>query len=184
MRKVLVIGSSGAGKSTFARRLGERTGLPVIHLDTLYWRAGWVATPPGEFDPAVDALLAHDRWIIDGNYSRTLERRLAACDTVIFLDPPRRVCLWRALKRQVRYLGRARPDMAPGCRERLTWEFVRWIWTYPRLRRPKILGMLREREGDREVVILRSSADVERFLARSGGGEDDGLPSAASRLNP
>src|ERR1051325_11561095 len=118
MRRVLVIGSGGAGKSTFAARLGERTGLPVVHLDAHYWRAGWRETPREEWDARVDELLAADEWIIDGNYGGTLARRLAACDTVIFLDLPRTLCLWRVVKRRALFRGRSRPDMAEGWPER------------------------------------------------------------------
>jgi hypothetical protein len=81
----------------FAARLAERTGLPLIHLDAMYWRPGWVKTPKDEWSRTVDRLLTRDRWVMDGNYAGTLDRRLAACDTVIFLDLPRTVCLWRAV---------------------------------------------------------------------------------------
>ena len=175
-RRILVIGSGGAGKSTLATRLGQRTGLPVVHLDALYWRPGWVATPNDEWDRAVAGLVGGEAWIMDGNYSRTLDQRLAACDTVLFLDLPRLTCLWRIVKRRLRFRQRTRPDMASGCEERLTWEFVRWVWAYPRRTRGKVLDKLRAAEAaGTRVVILRSDAEVERFLA--------GLsrPSAASR---
>ena len=164
MRRVLVIGSGGAGKSTFAARLGAATGLPVIHLDACYWRAGWDPMPKDEWTRTVDALAARDAWVMDGNYGGTLERRLAACDTVVFLDLPRLVCLWRVTRRALRYRGRTRPDMAPECPERLTWEFVRWVWDYPRTRRPGILRRLADLAGTKRVVILESTRDVERFL--------------------
>ena len=168
MRRVLVIGSGGAGKSTFAARLGERTGLPVIHLDSLFWRAGWQETPRDVWAARVDELLKRDEWIMDGNYGGTLERRLEACDTVVFLDFPRALCLWRVLKRRARFRGRARPDMAEGCHERLTREFVRWIWTYPRERRPGVLKRLGELGGGRRVFVLRSPREAGRFLEESG----------------
>jgi len=162
---VLVIGSGGAGKSTLARRIGERTGLPVIHLDALYWRLGWVEAPPDEWTGTVAALLEGDRWVMDGNYGRTLEQRLRACDTVVFLDLPRLVCAWRVLARAVRYRGRSRPDMAPGCPERMTWDFLRWVWAYPRRSRPGVLRRLAALDGGQTVIVLRSGAQVERFVA-------------------
>jgi adenylate kinase family enzyme len=168
MRRVLVIGSGGAGKSTFAARLGERTGLPVIHLDSLFWHAGWRDTPRDEWAARVDELLERDEWVMDGNYGGTLERRLAACDTVVFLDLPRVLCLWRVIARSVRYRGRSRPDMAEGCPERLTWEFVRWVWDYPRTRRPGVLKRLSELSEGQSVHVLRSTRDVRRFLEESG----------------
>jgi adenylate kinase family enzyme len=164
MRKVLVIGSGGAGKSVFAARLAERTGLPLIHLDTLYWRPGWAKTPKDEWTRTVDGLLARDRWVMDGNYSGTLDRRLDACDTVVFLDLPRALCLWRVVKRRIVYRHGARPDMTPGCSERLTWEFIRWIWEYPRTQRPRVLERLGALRPDQRAVIVRSAAEIDEFL--------------------
>lgn len=164
MHRVLVIGSGGAGKSTFATRLGERTGLPVIHLDALYWRAGWCETPPDEWAKVVRRVLERDAWVMDGNYGGTVDARLATCDTVVFLDLPRIVCLWRVVRRWLRYRGRARPDMAEGCNERLTLEFVRWIWQYPGTRRPGILAKLAALRHGQRAIVLRSAAEVEQFL--------------------
>src|SRR5215212_7429953 len=143
MRRVLIIGAGGAGKSSLATRIGELTGLPVIHLDALYWRAGWVETPKDEWLALVRELVAREAWVMDGNYSGTLDVRLRACDTVIFLDAPRWRSLWRLVKRWARYRRRSRPDMAPGCPEQLPWEFVVWVWTYASRRRPDILARLR-----------------------------------------
>jgi adenylate kinase family enzyme len=168
MRRALVIGSGGAGKSTLAADLGARTRLPVIHLDAIYWRAGWAATPPDELARIVADLAAGDAWVMDGNYGGTMDARLAACDTVVFLDLPRLVCLWRVVRRWLRYRGVTRPDMAAGCNERLSLEFLRWIWTYPAERRPEILAKLGALAGGKRVVVLRSGREVDRFLAAAG----------------
>jgi adenylate kinase family enzyme len=167
MRKILVIGSGGAGKSTFARQLGRALQLEVIHLDSIYWSPGWVEMPKPEWRRTVEALTARESWVMDGNYSGTLELRLAACDTVIFLDLPRLLCLWRVLKRIVRYRGRSRLDMGAGCPERFDWTFVRWVWGYPTRTRPKIIGLLEESRELRHVIRLRSRAEVREFLARA-----------------
>ena len=160
-----MIGSGGAGKSTFARRLGASTGLAVIHLDARYWRAGWEPTPPDEWQEVVRELVAREAWVMDGNYGGTLDARLAACDTVIFLDLPRLVCLWRVVRRWARHRGGTRPDMAPGCNEQISLEFIRWIWGYPTRQRPAILRRLSTLSVGQRAVVLRSAADVERFLA-------------------
>jgi adenylate kinase family enzyme len=101
---------------------------------------------------------------MDGNYGGTMPARLAACDTVVFLDMPRLLCVWRVVRRAIRYRGRTRPDMAPGCPEQVPWEFIRWIWTYPARRRPGILRLLETAAATKRVEILRSRGEVDRFV--------------------
>lgn len=165
MRRILVIGSGGSGKSTLAKALGAKLELPVIHLDAHFWHPGWISTPSEEWRAHVADLLTGDAWIIDGNYGNTLDQRLAACDTVIFLDLPRIVCLWRVIKRALKYRGRSRPDMSPGCPERLSWEFVGWVWSYPSRRRPDIVRRLAALPSRTRVVHVRSTRGVAALLA-------------------
>jgi adenylate kinase family enzyme len=172
MRKVLVIGSGGAGKSTFAKRLGARLKTEVIHLDSIYWRPGWVETPKAEWRETIEELLKREAWVMDGNYSGTLELRLRACDTVIFLDLPRILCLWRVAKRWLLYRNRSRPDMAAECLERFSPQFMRWVWKYPKQSRPKVLERLQANAEGKQIIWLRSRAEVERFLS--------GVPQAAA----
>jgi len=162
--KILVIGSGGSGKTTFARRLAARTGLPLIHLDALFWRPGWDPTPADEWHAKVEELVRREAWIMDGNYGGTLDIRLAACDAVVFLDIPRLVCLWRVLRRQLQHGGRSRAELPAGCPERLSWEFVKWIWTYPARRRGSILQRLSGLQNGKRVFVLRSSRDMDGFL--------------------
>jgi adenylate kinase family enzyme len=164
VKKVLVIGSCGAGKSVFSRRLGAITDLPVIHLDQHFWRPGWVEPSKDVWAAQVEELLQSDSWIIDGNYSRTMELRLGYCDTVIFLDFPRYICSLRVMKRYLKYRGRTRPDIAAGCPERIDLEFVKWTWNYPKRSRPGVLDRL-ERVRDRVSIIqLTTRREVEHFL--------------------
>lgn len=166
MRKVLVIGSGGAGKSTLAHQLGSLLNIEVLHLDKFYWRAGWVETPKSEWPKKVEELVRRDAWIMDGNYSGTLDIRMQACDTIIFLDMPRLLCLRRVLKRAIMYRNQSRPDMAEGCPEMLSLEFILWIWNYPKRTRPQIVHMLESNTEEKRIVWLRSPSDVERFLAQ------------------
>lgn len=164
MRRVLVLGCPGAGKSTLARSLGEALSLPVVHLDKLWWKSGWVNRTEGEFDALLDAVLLGEEWVIDGNYLRTLPRRLARCDAVVLLDYPRRLCLFRALRRILTWRGRTRPDMAADCPERLDGEFVRWIWEFHRTQRPQVLELLDGWTG--ELRVFRSPRACAGFLAK------------------
>ena len=168
MNKVVVIGAGGAGKSTFAKRLAGRLAIEVIHLDQCYWQPGWVQPAEEEWRRTLEQLLVRESWVMDGNYSGTLARRLEVCDTVIFLDLPTSVCLWRAFKRAMAHFNRTRPDMAPGCPERIDPSFLLWIWNYRRCSRPKVLRLLREYEKRGQVVTLRSGVEIEQFLSTVG----------------
>lgn len=127
MERVLVIGSPGAGKSTLAHQLAARTDLPLVHLDRMFWLPGWVERDRDEGRAALAAVLAGERWIIDGNYGSTMPMRAARADTVIWLDYPTWRCLGRVLKRWWRYRGTARPDMTEGCPENLNLEFLLYV---------------------------------------------------------
>ena len=165
MNRVLVIGCGGAGKTTLSRRLGQVTGLPVVHLDLHYWRPNWEAVPNDEWQAMVQRLMREPEWIMDGTYGGTMETRIAAADTVIFLDMPRSTCLWRVIKRRFQHRGRHRPSLPAGCREQLSWEFLVWIWRYSKTRRPGVLDRLQRASHDKEIVTLRRRAEVDRYLA-------------------
>ena len=181
MRRILVIGSGGAGKSTLARRIGDRLGLPVAHLDALYWRPGWTPMAEGDFDREVTRLIAAEAWVLDGNYSRTLDLRIPAADTIIFLDLPRLLCLWRILKRRIRFHRRSRPDMPAGCPEQISWEFIDWVWNYPGRQRSRVLDRLRAVAGDKRIFILESRSDVDRFVENLPSGTERGSPAYGPR---
>lgn len=164
MKKVVVIGSGGSGKSTFSRQLGEVTGLPVVHLDKLYWHAGWVKTPAPVWQSIVQRELAKTKWIMDGNFGGTRAMRLAACDTVIFLDLPRWLCMYRIVKRTIKYHKGTRPDMAEGCEERFDPEFLLWVCNYPHSGRRRVIQEL-DGLADKEIITLKSRTEVTDFLA-------------------
>jgi adenylate kinase family enzyme len=165
MKKVVIIGSGGAGKSTFSRKLGEVTGLPVIHLDKLYWRPNWKQTPRDEWIPIVAREIAKPEWIIDGNFGNTRVMRMQAADTIIMLDLPRLVCMYRILKRAFIYHEGNRPDMAEGCHEKFDPEFVLWVWNYKNSSRVRAMEEIANLK-DTRVVILRSRREVAEFLKR------------------
>jgi adenylate kinase family enzyme len=173
-QRILVVGPGGAGKSTFARTLGALVGLPVIHLDRHYWRAGWQPTPPAEWNEVVAGLAAQDAWIMDGNYSGSLALRLPRCDAIVLLDFPRAVCLWRVLKRRLTVRHTARPDMADACPERLPLEFILWIWRYRKRSRARVIDAIASSGRDVEVLSLTKQSDVDCLLGRVQGNGDSG----------
>ena len=164
MKRVLIIGSGGSGKSTLATKLGRKLELEVIHLDKFYWRTNWQEPPKHEWLSTVADLLERDSWVMDGNYSGSLARRIERCDTIVFLDLARSICLWRILKRRLRYRHGNRPDMAEGCAERFNLDFVLWVWNYSRRSRPKILKLISENKMSKQIFLLKSRKDVDDFL--------------------
>lgn len=148
--------------------MGAITGLPVIHLDAHFWKPGWIESSPEEWPRRVAEIARPDAWIMDGNYGGTLELRIGLADTIVFLDIPRLVCLTRVVRRRLAYGGRARPSLPDGCHERLTLDFLHWIWTYPTKRRPGILKRLEDLGHSKRVVHLRGVGAVRRFLDALG----------------
>ncbi len=164
MQRVLVIGISGAGKSTFSRTLAGRTGLPIIHLDKEFWRPGWVQTPRPDWRARVEELAAGERWIMDGNYDSSLDLRLPRADMIMWFDYPTLKCVQRALWRAATTYGQVRADMAPGCPERFDLEFLRYIWTFNRKQRPRVVTALAQFGRHLDPVVFRRDAEVAQFM--------------------
>ena len=174
MERIMIIGCGGAGKSTLARQLGEKLNLPVVHLDNIWWAPGnWEHLERDEFDVRMMAELEKNQWIMDGNYNRTIAERLNRCDTVIYLDFSRAVCLVGWIKRVITNWGTARPDMAPGCNEWFDPEMAGWIWNFNSTHRENYYRMLNEAEGI-ETIVLKNRRAVKQFLKRIDGGEYSG----------
>ncbi len=164
MKKVLVIGSGGAGKSTFAHRLHKATGLPLIHLDKIHWQPNWTAPPKPEWRKTVEKLLAGDEWVMDGNFGSTMDIRFRACDTIFYFDLPPLVCVYQALKRVAKYYKKTRPDMGAGCAEKLDFEFLEWVWNFPKNSKPEIEEKLALYAAGKNIIRFKSRKDVERFF--------------------
>ena len=167
MKKIILIGSGGSGKSTLARRLGENLKIPVYHLDALFWKPNWVGVPKDKQITIQNDLIKKDGWIIDGNYGGTMDIRLNAADTIIFLDLPRHICIYRSFKRIIHHRNQARPDMGEGCEERFSFTFFKWIWEYPNTKKPIILNKLKQVSDEKEIIILKSTREIEKFLEDS-----------------
>ncbi len=159
MQKALVIGCPGSGKSTFARALGDKTRIPVCHLDLLYWNADKTTVPADLFLSRLNDVLATEQWIIDGNFSRTLPLRLEHCDTVFFLDYPTDVCLEGVRMRR----GKPRADM-PWIEEQEDDEFMQFISHFAIDRRPAILELL-QKHAQKRIYVFQNRAQADAFLA-------------------
>ena len=173
MKRVLILGPSGSGKSTLGERLGRILGVPIIHLDKYYWKPNWVYTPEDEWRAKVKNLISSDSWVMDGNYTSTLRLRASAADTIIFIDIPRRLSYFRIFSRFLRFRGRTRPDLSEDCPEKIDWDFIKWIWDYPRTRRPAILRFLEKQKSMKNVFVLQGQREVEAFLRSLGKNGDD-----------
>lgn len=157
--RILVLGCPGSGKSTFAGKLQEKTGLPLIHLDRLWWRPDRTHISREEFDLRLAALLREERWIIDGHYSRTWEPRIRACDTVILLDYDEAVCLAGVMAR----VGQTRPDM-PWTESEPDPELIALVRAYRTNDRPALLALL-ERYPEKRQIVFRSREEADAWLA-------------------
>ncbi len=144
--------------------LGKQLGLPVVHLDALYWQPGWVASSPSEMEQQVEAACQQETWVIDGNYSASMNVRLQHADLVILLDYARWTCLKRVVIRSVRDFGRVRPDSAPGCPERLDPRFLLWVWRWFGERRRSMLELVESAGAWTDVRILQDDASVSQLL--------------------
>ncbi|WP_251318117.1 adenylate kinase [Flintibacter muris] len=159
MKRIIVIGSPGAGKSTLARRLRDITGIPLYYLDMLWHKADGTHVSKEEFDIRLNEVVQKNRWIIDGNYQRTLKFRLQACDTVFLLDFPLNICLAGAEAR----IGQAREDL-PWLETEFDPEFRQWIVDFPKNELPQIYELLEYHGGGKNIVVLKSRKEADDYL--------------------
>lgn len=171
MKRVIVIGGNGSGKTTMSRSLSEITGLPLTHLDSLYWTDGWVPRAREEFDALLASELEKDEWILDGNMRRTLPLRLQYCDTVVYLDFSGMRCFFGTLTRVIRNRGRVRPDMGGDCREKLdirTWGFIFSTLKFNKVNRKNMYERIAE-HPEVTLIVLKNRRQVNKFLQNLAG---------------
>ena len=166
----MIVGQRGSGKRTLARKLGERTGLPVIHIDRIHRQPGWIERSKEEKSRLCRKAELTDEWIFEGGHSATLPSRLQRSEMLVWLDRPIGLRLWRAVRRAVTSLGKTRPDTADGCLERLSSlpEFIEYIWRTRNSSRKTIARLAAHAPGGLAVVPLRSDRQAAEFLVRFG----------------
>lgn len=161
------MGSSGSGKSTFARKLSGITGLPFVSLDAMFWKPGWVESGKAEFRERLTEVALQPGWIMDGNFpSHLVELRRDACDTLIWFDLSRMTCMLGIMKRIVGSYGRVRPEMAEGCPEKIDFEFFHYVWTYRQQQRPKLLEYFAGLRADQSLVCFTDRIQADEYLTR------------------
>ncbi|AIY04292.1 DNA topology modulation protein [Planococcus sp. PAMC 21323] len=167
MNRIIVLGvSAGVGKSSFARKLSDKTMIPVYHLDAYFWKPGWVENSEEEFSAEQRKLVAKEQWIIEGNYSSTYGIRQQRADTIIYLELPLIVCLYRVVKRRVMYHGKTRPDLGEGCPEKLDAAFLKFIvTTYSgrKIKMRKRIDQFEKENPHNQVLLLRNQKEINQF---------------------
>jgi adenylate kinase family enzyme len=161
MERILVIGCPGGGKTTFATTLGKRLGIPVHHLDWHFWKENRRPTPQDEFRETLKQLMQESRWILDGNFTKSIDIRIAEADTIILFDFPKAINLWRTFKRFLQHFGSVRPDMGGGNKEALVWKHVKYIITFPRKEFVRNVTSLAE---GKNLIVLRNPRAAQDFL--------------------
>ena len=166
--KIAILGYSGSGKSTLARKLAEEYDLPVLHFDRVQFRPNWEIRPQASKEIMVKTFLdLHKDWVIDGNYSKlSFERRMAEADVIILLLFNKVSCLYRVTRRYLTYKEGTRPDMAEGCKEKLDWEFVKWILKDGRTKesRARYQGVVARYPG--KTIIVKNQRQLDRVQKR------------------
>jgi len=167
MRRALVMGCSGAGKSTFARKLAVQRGLPFVSIDQIFWQPGWVESDRAEFSARMTREAEKPAWVMDGNYTShgAGVLRRARADTIFWFDLPRWACMIGVLRRSLLGYGVVRPEMAPGCPEKFDVEFYRYVWTFQAQQKPKLVAYFAELRPDQRLIKFTTRAQANAFLA-------------------
>lgn len=164
-RRILVVGCSGGGKSTLSQKLARNLQLAYISIDRdIRWLPGWIERDRVEQRQRLVEMVADERWIMDGNGPSTFDIRVPRSDIVIWVRAPRLLCVWGVLTRWLKYFGRTRPEMAPGCIEKVDWDFLQFIWTFEEKFAPHIVAGLTKHGPDVPVLQLKSRRQMRRLL--------------------
>ncbi|CDQ40781.1 MULTISPECIES: DNA topology modulation protein [Virgibacillus] len=163
MKRIMIIGSGGSGKSTLAKQLGKLLHLPVHHMDAIFWQPGWVAIEREQLVEETINIMKTDNWIIDGNYSASMEIRMQQADTIIFLHYRTIQCLYGIIKRRIQHRNKTRPDMGKDCKEKIDLEFFNWVRTFNKKKAPLIYQRL-SKYKNKNILIFKNRKELNNFL--------------------
>jgi len=164
MKRIIVIGVCGAGKSTFAKKLSKILDIQLYHLDKLWFKANWVERTKKEFDADLKQIIEEETWIIDGNYNRTIPMRIEKADTIIYLDYSTSRALKGVFKRRFQYMFKQRDDVAEGCKENINWEFLKFVLNFRKDFRPKTMKLIENLEESKRLIIFKNDKEADLFL--------------------
>ncbi|MBU5266322.1 DNA topology modulation protein [Virgibacillus proomii] len=167
MKKIMIIGIPGAGKSTLAKQLNKFLQIPVYHMDKIFWKSGWKQISRKELIAETQKIFKKETWIIDGNYSATMEMRMKEADPIIFLHYRTMTCLYGIIKRRITYHNKTRPDLGTGCREKLDWEFFNYVRTFNKKKTSYIYELL-SAYTSKDILIFRNRKELTNFLRKIG----------------
>ncbi|MCB2310464.1 DNA topology modulation protein [Clostridium tagluense] len=171
-KRIMVIGSPGSGKSTFSRKLAGVVDLPLIHLDKEFWNNGWIETPKEDWAKKQKCLILGCEWILDGNYGGTMDIRLEKADTVICFKLSRIVCLLSYFKRVITNINKVRPDMPEGCREKIDFEFMKYIWNFPKASGQANINRL-EKSKDKQIIVFKNRRQAKQYIIEISSGKKE-----------
>ena len=166
MQRILVTGCCGAGKSTFSKKLQSILKLELIHLDQYYHKPNWEEPEKAEWEKIVNSLVQKPSWIMDGNFSGTMDVRIKSADTIIYLDYPTLKCVWRVIRRIFKYHGVVRSDMANGCKEQFDLEFLHFVLTFNSKNRKRFIQKLNLVKDEKKVRVFKTDKQANKFLAQ------------------
>ena len=169
LQRILVTGCCGAGKSTFSKKLKSILNLEVIHLDQYYHKPNWEEPEKDEWERTVYSLVQKPSWIMDGNFSDTMDLRIKNADTIIYLDYPTLKCFWRVIIRIFKHHGVVRSDMAKGCKEQFDLEFLHFVLTFNSKNRKRFIQKLNLIKEEKKVLVFKTDKQADKFLAQISG---------------
>lgn len=164
IKRIAIIGNAGSGKSTLAKKLHDILNLPLYHLDQYFWGPNWTRPNVDEYKLIHDDLCIKDKWIIDGMNLKFLDYRAEMSEVIIFLNFPRYICFWRIFKRLFKYYGKEAPSSAKGCYERISFEFLSWVWSFKKRHLLNILNVLGRHSKLKRIYIIKSQKDLDNCI--------------------